>query len=125
MQIAAGTFDRQADTLARLPQRTRRVATFTSRPPVPARAVRVTYDSEFRPASWRMDVQAPTFTLASLSDRPLERLGTWRGAPVYRVLSGPLRGVLVHEQGGNFVLLTVGYAQRYEADLRALKLPAQ
>lgn len=117
MLTGAGSFDRQADRVERLAPRTRRAVIFTRQPPLPGRAVRVTYETETRSTTWRVDVDGPKFTLASLSDAPLQRVGTWGNAPAYRVVSGPMRGVLAREAAGTFSFVTDGYAQRYEPEL--------
>lgn len=117
MLTVAGSFDRAADLRERLPGRLRKLTIWQTAPPVHAREVRVTYDTDQRVQSWRLDVLGGP-ALRSLAPRgALRRLGEARGRTVYAVGGGPFAGALALSDGGGFSLLSRPYVLHYEGAL--------
>ncbi|WP_229752911.1 hypothetical protein [Deinococcus aerophilus] len=114
---ATGAYDAQADMRERIPGSLRR-ATWTTRPPLPAREIVVQYDSDARPLAWFLHFTAPQFTAQDLAGEGASTVQTpqgqgWRPAPGTRladVLILPL-------PGGDMNVLTRGYVTQAEAAL--------
>lgn len=117
---ASGSFDNRADQILKTGSRSRRVAVWTSRPPIPVNELRVTYDVDQRAGAWRADISGGTLTLKELAGGTLTRIGAWNGADLYRVRGGPLDGAVGSQTGGRTVLMTAGYATHYETELAPL-----
>jgi hypothetical protein len=117
---ASGSLDRRADQILKTASRSRRVAVWTSRPPIPVNELRVTYDTDQRSSTWRADISGGTLTLGELAGGELTRIGAWNGAELYRVRGGLLDGALGSQSGGRTVLMTAGYATHYQTDLAPL-----
>lgn len=117
---ASGSFDNRADQILRTDSRARRVAVWTSRPPIAVSELRVTYDVDQRSNAWRADIAGGTLTLKELAGGTLTRLGTWNGTELYRVRGGALDGAVGSQSGGRTVLMTAGYATHYQTELAPL-----
>lgn len=112
---ANGSLDAQADRRERVGGGLREVA-WESRPPLPARAVTVRYDSTARPLNWAMQVQGPDFTAESLAGEGARPVRT-PGGEGLRPTGGRLADVLILKTPGGLRLLTRGYAAQEEAAL--------
>lgn len=110
---ANGTFDPQAD-LRRREGKGMRSVEWRSKPPLPASAVRVVYDSDARPLAWQMTVERPTFTPTDLRGSGPRPVDTPRGHATL-FTQGRLNGVLLVRSGSQeFTLLTRAYAEQHD-----------
>lgn len=110
---ANGSFDAQADSRKREGKGMRSV-TWQKTPPLPARAIKVRYDSDARPLAWLMTVQQPSFHVQDLQGET-RKVNTFSG-PGFLFTMGRLKGVLlVQSDPQEFTLLTHGYAEQHEA----------
>lgn len=127
MLAVAGSFDRSADSRERpgkRGERLRRVTVWTTRPPVQAREVRVTYDNEQRTIAWRLDVLGHSQSLKALTGaRDTRPLGAVGGGKVAEVVGGPFAQVLAVTRGKDLTLVSKPYALRYEPALRRWAWP--
>ncbi len=124
MLAVAGSFDRAADTRERLPDRLRKLTVWTTAPPLTAREVRVTYDTDQRAQSWRLDVLGGPALGSLVPKGMLGRLGDARGRTVYTVGGGPFAGALALSDTGGFSLLSKPYLLHYEPALLGWVDPA-
>ncbi|MEF2279709.1 hypothetical protein V3W47_15545 [Deinococcus sp. YIM 134068] len=117
---ANGTYDARADRRERTPGRdgSLRRITWTTRPPLPARAVIVRFDGNVRSLSWEMRVDGPTFELSALAGEDAASVTTPQGEGL-RPRGGRLADVLILRTPGGLRLLTRGYAVREEPALLA------
>ncbi len=114
---ATGAYDAQADLRERIPGSLRR-ATWTTRPPLPAREVVVQYDSDARPLAWFLHFTAPQFTAQDLAGEGATQVQTpqgqgWRPAPGTRLADV----LILPRPGGDLTVLTRGYVTQAEATL--------
>lgn len=112
---ANGSLDAQADRRDRVGGGLREVV-WESRPPLPARAVTVRYDSTARPLNWAMQVEAPEFTAETLAGEGARTVRTPAGEGL-RPAGDRLSDVLVLKTPSGLRLLTRGYAAQEEAAL--------
>lgn len=112
---ANGSYDAQADVRDRLGKGVRRVA-WTTRPPLPARAVTVRFDSNARPAAWEMRVEAPEFRAADLAGEGARTVQTPDGEGL-RPAAGRLEDVLILSTPTGLRLLNRGWAAEQEPGL--------
>lgn len=112
---ANGSLDAQADRRDRIGGGLREVV-WESRPPLPARAVTVRYDSTARPLNWAMQITGPEFTAESLAGEGARPVRTPAGEGL-RPTGGRLAEVLILKTPGGLRLLTRGYAAQEEAAL--------
>lgn len=112
---ASGSYDAQADARNRLGGGLRRVV-WTSRPPLPARAVTVQYDGNNRTLAWDMRVQDPQFSARQLAGEDARRVVTPQGEGLHAA-GGRLEDVLILSTPGGLRLLTRGYAAQEEPEL--------
>ena len=117
MLAVAGSFDRAADLRQRLPDRLRKLTVWRSAPPLPAREVRVTYDTDQRAQSWRLDVLKGPALKSLAGSGALKALGQAGGHTVYAVTGGPFAGALALSGAGGFTLLSRPYVLHYESAL--------
>ncbi|AFZ68537.1 hypothetical protein [Deinococcus peraridilitoris] len=119
MLTVAGSFDRQADSRERLRGTLQRRTIWTTTPPIAAREVRVTYDTEQRTILWRLDLLQSGLSLADLAGKGRVRsLGTAGGGEVFALEDGPLAGSLALREPGRLSLISRPYAMLYEPDLQ-------
>lgn len=111
----SGTYDAQADRRERIGGGLRRV-TWTSRPPLPARAVVARYEGEVRSLSWDLEVRDPAFTARSLAGEDATAVATPQGEGL-RPQGGRLAEVLILRTPAGLRLLTRGFATRKEPAL--------
>lgn len=128
LYTASGTYDPQADERRREGAGQRSVS-WTTRPPLPATALAVRYDSDLRPASWQMKVTRPSFSAADLNTQPNERLGRRQvGTPQGEATlftAGRLKDVLLlPAASGELILLTRGYASHHHPELLKFFTPS-
>jgi hypothetical protein len=114
---ATGAYDARADRRERIPGSLRR-ATWTTRPPLPAREIVVQYDSDARPLAWFLHFTAPQFTARELAGEGAARVQTaqgqgWRPAPGTRLADV----LIVPLSGGDLNVLTRGYVTQVEPAL--------
>ena len=117
---ANGTYDARADRRERIPGRsgTLRRVTWTTRPPLPARAVAVRFDGNVRALSWELRVDGPAFGPGDLAGEDAAPVTTPQGEGL-RPRTGRLADVLILRTPGGLRLLTRGYAVREEPTLLA------
>lgn len=112
---ASGSYDAQADSRDRVGGGLRRVV-WNTRPPLPARAVTVRYDSDARPLAWEMTLEGPEFSAADLAGEGARTLQTPQGEAL-RPAGGRLADVLILKTPGGLRLLTRGYAAQQDLTL--------
>lgn len=118
LMAAAGSYDNVKDRIERLPDGLRREIEWRSRPPVAARAVKVTYDEEQRPTSWRLDLTDAAGSLEELvGTRDVPNVGRSGEQDVHAVRGGPLRGSLALVSGDDVSLLSPAYVVNWQKDL--------
>lgn len=110
-----GTYDAQADRRERIGSGLRRV-TWTSRPPLPARAVVVRFDGEVRSLSWDLELRDPDFTPRSVAGEDAATVSTPQGEGL-RPRGGRLSEVLILRTPGGLRLVTRGFVIREDPAL--------
>ena len=115
---ANGSYDAQADQRGKVAAQVgvRRVE-WRTRPPLPAQAVTVDYDSEQRTRGWQMTIEQPDFTGTALAGASARNVTTAQGDATL-IVSGPLARVLVlSPTPQSLQLLTRGYAVQHRPQL--------
>ncbi|WP_216325388.1 hypothetical protein [Deinococcus aestuarii] len=110
-----GTYDAQADRRERTHGGLRRI-TWTTRPPLPARAVAVRFDGNVRSLSWDLEVEGPGFSARSLAGEGAATVSTPQGEGL-RPRGGRLAEVLILRTPGGLRLVTRGFVIREEPSL--------
>ncbi|BDP40957.1 hypothetical protein DAETH_09260 [Deinococcus aetherius] len=110
-----GTYDARADRRERVGNGLRRI-TWTSRPPLPARAVVVRFDGNVRSLSWDLEVEGPDFSARSLAGEGAATVSTPQGEGL-RPRGGRLAEVLILRTPEGLRLVTRGFVIREEPAL--------
>ncbi|GAA0503720.1 hypothetical protein [Deinococcus depolymerans] len=115
---AAGSFDAQSGQKARIPGGLRR-AVWDQEPKMPldARRVTIQYDSDARPMTWMLDIEAPAFTARDVAGPDARPVPTAQGGALRPAASSRLRDALVITRPGGLKILTRSYATQVEPAL--------
>ncbi|WP_309569685.1 hypothetical protein [Deinococcus sp.] len=121
---ANGSYDAQADRRGKIAGGLRQVV-WTTRPPLDAAAMTVTYDGDSRAQAWDLVVQQPKFSAQDAAGLGARTVQTPQGEGLRPATTSGLKDVLIlSTPDGGLHLLTRGYAaQREPALLDAFRSP--
>ncbi|MFC3835567.1 MULTISPECIES: hypothetical protein [Deinococcus] len=118
---ANGTYDAQSDRRERVGGGLRTVV-WTTRPPLDAAAMTITYDGDSRAQAWDLVITRPEFSARDAAGAGARSVSTPQGEGLRPAATSALKDVLVLRTADGVHLLTRGYAaQRAPALLDAFR----
>ena len=119
--VANGTYDAQSDRRERVGGGLRTVV-WTTRPPLDAAAMTITYDGDSRAQAWDLVITQPKFSAQDAAGTGARPVTTPQGEGLRPAATSTLKDVLVLRTPDGLHLLTRGYAaQRAPALLAAFR----
>ena len=119
LQAAVGSLDPTASSRIKLknPRRVRLAIWDKGLALLHASSLKVYFDSDQRPSSWRVNLVSTTPLSTYAGTSSVQTLGAWQGLKVSRLKGGLLEGTLVTQKGPEFNFYANAYAVRYQSDL--------